>query len=155
MGQNQPLFDDFQSFLNTTGFWREENSKMTLVSLRNKKRMLSASVRLDVGTYLVTPTIPKALWLRSWMSFQTAIPWSSSEEGNEEAHQLTNKSGFNPSWTVSNVLVYFKWAFPASFRLFYKQTIQLLQQINAKNVHPVYAVGIRTHGLRNVRLLNY
>ena len=36
---------------------------------------------------------------------------------------------------------------PASFR--FKQTIQFLQQINVKNVHPVYGAGIRTHGLLN------
>ena len=46
---------------------------------------------------------------------------------------------------------------PASFRLFsvfFKQTpIQFLHQINQKNVHPVYGVGIRTHGLQNLSLL--
>ena len=32
------------------------------------------------------------------------------------------------------------------FRLF-KQKLQFLQQINVKNVHSVYGVGIRTHDL--------
>ena len=40
---------------------------------------------------------------------------------------------------------------PASFwfifRLFKQTLIQFLQQINAKNVHPVYDTGIRTHNL--------
>ena len=35
------------------------------------------------------------------------------------------------------------------FRLF-KQKLQFLQQINVKNVHSVYGVGIRTHDLRNI-----
>ena len=40
---------------------------------------------------------------------------------------------------------------PASFSFIFdlfKQTIQFLQQINVKNVHPVYGAGIRIHGLR-------
>ena len=38
------------------------------------------------------------------------------------------------------------------FRLF-KQTLQFLQDINVKNIHPVYGAGIRTHNLRNMSLL--
>ena len=41
------------------------------------------------------------------------------------------------------------------FRLFFglfKQTLQFLQQIYVKNVHPVYGAGIRTHDLWNVNL---
>ena len=37
------------------------------------------------------------------------------------------------------------------FRLFLSlqaHTIQVLQQINAKNVHPVYGAGIRTYNLQ-------
>ena len=49
-----------------------------------------------------------------------------------------------------------KWAilglFFVYFRLF-KQTLQFLQQINVKNVHPVYGAGIRTHDLWNMSLL--
>ena len=33
---------------------------------------------------------------------------------------------------------------------FFKQTIQFLQQINVKNVHPVYGAGIQTHYLWNM-----
>ena len=33
------------------------------------------------------------------------------------------------------------------FRLF-KQTLQFLQQINVKNVHPIYGARIRTHDLQ-------
>ena len=32
----------------------------------------------------------------------------------------------------------------------FKQTIQFLQQINAKNVHPVYGARIQTHNLSNM-----
>ena len=35
------------------------------------------------------------------------------------------------------------------FRLF-KDTLQFLQQINVKNLHPVYSAGIRTHDLWNI-----
>ena len=38
------------------------------------------------------------------------------------------------------------------FRLF-KQTKQFLQQINVKNVHPVYSAGIQTHNYKYMRLL--
>ena len=38
------------------------------------------------------------------------------------------------------------------FRLF-KHTLKFLEQINLKNVHPVYGAGIQTHDLWNVSLL--
>ena len=38
------------------------------------------------------------------------------------------------------------------FRLF-KQTLQFLQQINVKNVHPEYGAGIQTHNHWNISLL--
>ena len=45
---------------------------------------------------------------------------------------------------------------PASFSFIFghfKQTsLQFLQQINVKNVHPVHGAGIRNHNLRNVSL---
>ena len=36
------------------------------------------------------------------------------------------------------------------FLVFFKQKIQFLQQINVKNVHPVYGTGIQTHDLLNM-----
>ena len=33
---------------------------------------------------------------------------------------------------------------------FFEQTIQFLQQINVKNVYPVYGAGIRTHDLSSM-----
>ena len=49
-----------------------------------------------------------------------------------------------------------KWAnlglFFIYFRLF-KHTLQFLQQINVKNVHPGYNAGIQTHDLWNMSLL--
>ena len=44
---------------------------------------------------------------------------------------------------------------PASFLFYFrlfKQTLQFLQQIYVKNVHPVYGAGIRTHDLWNMLL---
>ena len=50
-----------------------------------------------------------------------------------------------------------KWAIPASFSfcfsLFQANTNTILQQINVKNVHPVYGTGIRTHDLQYMSLL--
>ena len=40
------------------------------------------------------------------------------------------------------------------FRLF-KHKLQFLQQINVKNVRPVYGAGIRIHDLWNMSLLPY
>ena len=39
------------------------------------------------------------------------------------------------------------------FSDFFKQTIQILQQINVKNVHPVSGAGIQTHDLLSMNLL--
>ena len=42
---------------------------------------------------------------------------------------------------------------PASFLFIsslFKQTIQFLQQINVKKVHPIYGAGIQTHNLFNM-----
>ena len=39
------------------------------------------------------------------------------------------------------------------FNLFFKQTIQILQQIYVKNVHPLYGAGIWTKDLQNTSLL--
>ena len=36
------------------------------------------------------------------------------------------------------------------FDLFKQTSLQFLQQIYVKNVHPVYGAGIRTHDLRNL-----
>ena len=44
---------------------------------------------------------------------------------------------------------------PASFSFIlglFKQTLQFLQQMYVKNVHPVYGAGIRTHDIQNVCL---
>ena len=50
-----------------------------------------------------------------------------------------------------------KWAKPGLFFIFiyilFKQTIQFLQQINVKNIHPVYGPGIQTHNLLNMSSL--
>ena len=35
------------------------------------------------------------------------------------------------------------------FGLYKQISLQILQQINVKNVHPVYGAGIQTHDLRN------
>ena len=46
--------------------------------------------------------------------------------------------------------------FLASFSfifVFPNKTLQFLQEINVKNVHPVYSAGIRTHDLRKMSLL--
>ena len=56
-----------------------------------------------------------------------------------------------------NIILFLKWANPLFqlFSIFYKQTIQFLQQINVKKcqVHPVYGTGIRTHDLLNTSRL--
>ena len=53
-------------------------------------------------------------------------------------------------------LFFKKWTNPGLFLLtfgLFKQTKQFLQQINVKNVHPVYGTGIQIHDLRNMSLL--
>ena len=44
-----------------------------------------------------------------------------------------------------------KWSIPALFLIYFclfTQTLQFLQQIYVKNVHPVYCAGIGTHNLQ-------
>ena len=58
------------------------------------------------------------------------------------------------SWIVNNYFL--NGPTPASFEfifgLFKQISLQFLQQIYVKNVHPVYGAGIRTHNLQNVSL---
>ena len=39
------------------------------------------------------------------------------------------------------------------FHFFRLSSLQFLQQINVKNVHPIYGAGIRTHDRLNMSLL--
>ena len=39
------------------------------------------------------------------------------------------------------------------FSVFFKQTLQIVQQINVKNAHPVSGAGIQTHNLLIMSLL--
>ena len=57
---------------------------------------------------------------------------------------------------VYNSFVSYEWAIPGLFLVYFhllKQTLQFLQQINVKNVQPIYSAGIRTHNLQNMSLL--
>ena len=50
-------------------------------------------------------------------------------------------------------MFFFKKANPASFSFIFglfKQTLQFLQQIHVKNIHPVYVIGIWTHDISNM-----
>ena len=44
-------------------------------------------------------------------------------------------------------------SFSFIFSLFKTNINTILQQIDVKNVHPVYGTGIRTHDLQNMSLL--
>ena len=62
------------------------------------------------------------------------------------------------SFCLCSIYIIFlkKWANPGLFFIYFrlfKHTLQFLQQINVKNVHPVYGAGIRTHNLWNMSLL--
>ena len=68
--------------------------------------------------------------------------WRSESESEREREQLE--------------LFFKKWANPSHFFIYFclfKQTLQFLQQINVKIVHPVYRAGIWTHNLWNKSLL--
>ena len=55
-------------------------------------------------------------------------------------------------WTSKTKSIFLKkWAIPGLFFVYlrlFKQTLQFLQQISMKNVHPVYSARIRTHDLQ-------
>ena len=84
---------------------------------------------------------------------------SSTEMGTklsiERRYTASERSSANddqvrPFWS------FFKWAILGLFFVFlglFKQTTEILQQINLKNVHPVSGAGIRTHELIMSRLL--
>ena len=55
------------------------------------------------------------------------------------------KKNFFKKWTLLGLFLF--------IFVFFKQTLQFLQQINVKNVHPVHGAGIRTHDLQNTSLL--
>ena len=54
---------------------------------------------------------------------------------------------------TSNYVTYMGHHRPLFIFVFFKQTLQFLQQINVKNVHPVYSAGIRTHNIQNLSLI--
>ena len=47
----------------------------------------------------------------------------------------------------------YRWPIFNLFSVFFKRTIQFLQQINVINFHPVYIAGIQTPDLHNMSLL--
>ena len=52
---------------------------------------------------------------------------------------------FEQNYTEYSILVFFKWANPSLFLLFFclfKQTIQFLQQINVKNVMSIQCTAL-------------
>ena len=54
---------------------------------------------------------------------------------------------------IKDFFIIKKWANPGLFLFIFglfKQTIQYLQQINVKNVHPVYGTEIQTHDQSNM-----
>ena len=71
---------------------------------------------------------------------------------------MSTKYPYEENIVTLTVQIFFfkKWANPASFSFIFgplKQTsLQPLQQIYVKNVHPVYGAWIRTHNLWNVSL---
>ena len=71
-------------------------------------------------------------------------------------HFYINLPAFQEQTYIANVQCFFKkWANPGLFFVYFrlfKQTLQFLQQINVKNVHPVYSAGIRTLNLQNMSL---
>ena len=70
------------------------------------------------------------------------------DAGNDPFKKLSSQWRWSFFWkngpSISLFLIY--------FRLF-KQTLQFLQQIYVKNVHPVYCAGIWTHDLQEISLL--
>ena len=61
-------------------------------------------------------------------------------------------------WWVDHAIKRLKIGHPGLFFMYFhlfKQTLQFLQQINVKNVHPVSGTGIRTHNLLIASLLPY
>ena len=66
-------------------------------------------------------------------------------------------TNFDAEFEALSYKVFFKWTNPGLFFVYFcplKQTIQFLQQINVKNVHPVSSARIRTHNLLITSLLS-
>ena len=53
---------------------------------------------------------------------------------------------FKKKWAISGLFLFIYGLFQANINT-------IFQQINVKNVHPVYGAGIRTHDLQNMSLL--
>ena len=67
------------------------------------------------------------------------------------------RSDRSANWATTTTPTFLNGPSPASFSfifgLFQTNINTILQQINVKNVHPVYSTGIRTHDLQNLSLL--
>ena len=73
-------------------------------------------------------------------------------------HQLSQVGRYSQaelSTGMTGAIFLIKWAIPGLFFIYFclfKQTLQFLQQIYVKNVHPVYGAGIRTDNFQNISL---
>ena len=95
--------------------------------------------------------------VEKWMIFTTLqkLPKNVGDLGKSKALESCPKSNKSPNLvTLLNAYVLeknvFKWANPGLFLFYFclfKQTLQFLQQINVKNVHPVSGTRIQTHNL--------
>ena len=88
--------------------------------------------------------------------FNIFSPASGEDSDNPELDEKepTEDAEVSVSQDLTNVI--FKiWAIPGLYFVYFRlfnQTLQFLQQINVKNVHPVHGTGIRTHNLSNMSL---
>ena len=84
--------------------------------------------------------------IKNWAAFVVLL-------GNDEGKII---NFYHQNFYLSNRMISFLKNSPSqSFFvhfLSFKQTLQFLQQICVKNVHPVYGHGIRTHNLQNMSL---
>ena len=99
---------------------------------------------------------------RSRTSGAASMRWTGtwSPEASFQPHFAPLLPSPRSTWTLpiwwEELFLYKKWAITGLFFIYFrhfKHTLQFLQQINLKNVHPVYGAGNRTHNLQNMSLL--
>ena len=95
--------------------------------------------------------------VKIWRNYKSVIYWSVKFYGIDLVSSFRGLYSDALLNSINNRFLAFLKSRPLFrlFSVFFNQTSQFLQQINVKNVHPVYVTGIWTHNLLIMSLFPY